>query len=727
MEEQKKFREDALAFPRLLVFACMRKKSVFIHLIHSAGVYPNIPGADPAWKGKAVGFLGDRTTFAVPQMVELGKNIAWAWDDPPICTDPEAMQAFYASPGNKEKFWIPPGEAPRVRTVCPRMLALPPDCVAFCAEERRTPIQLFAHVTNSLTRSGIDPRHYSLVLDWCCMAAQPGTGANATSSLLSFAMPAIMGSTEHLHEWAHNRLAVTMPRNGVDSHPCTAAASTGENASSPSGNRSHTTGTVDPGMLAQVTAAVVAAFRASGGADVGEGAARGTAKSAEDTKAYSEFQLAKLKGFCCVRTHDGLPTIWEYFRTTKEVDAQRTQLVEEMTDWAKKEEVVVNRGIYFDKSTMDDIVKMEFCPGTPTAYLNTAEQGMSLLICRPRTGNETADIRSREQAMKLTARNHTLTEALVLSRRDPRPPAANYHELKLDLGTFCALLWVLFGDRCDYFENCYALLRMLDSDNVYANAHIFTPLMCRQVTWAVINDSRQYFFRTVTADHFSSGRVRWPTSLLMQVIGADIQACRGITMGNFPEKWRENATIGSYLRTQGEKREFAKAGAQFAVPVGLPPPAPAQWAQPLAGPTSAIPENAASGQGNRPVTIRPSDIHPAINQMMATYITHFRSVQLRSLLRVASLAETDLPTLPKYMVQGKNTLCYSYVLGKCQGKMCGRFPHGHAPVADVSDAFASELCSKLASAVEKRMASEPPVTQAQYSGSPGHKRFKRTA
>jgi hypothetical protein len=112
VEEQKKFREDALAFPRLLVFACMRKKSAFIHLIHSAGVYPNIPGADPAWKGKAVGFLGDRTTFAVPQMVELGKNIAWAWDDPPICTDPEAMQAFYATPGNKEKFWIPPVEAP---------------------------------------------------------------------------------------------------------------------------------------------------------------------------------------------------------------------------------------------------------------------------------------------------------------------------------------------------------------------------------------------------------------------------------------------------------------------------------------------------------------------------------------------------------------------------------------------------------------------------------------
>jgi hypothetical protein len=125
-EEQKKFREDALAFPRLLVFACMRKKSIFVHLIHSAGVYPNIPGADPAWKGKIVGFLGDKITFAAPQMVELGKNVAWAWDDPLICKDTEAMAAFYAVPENKEKFWIPPGDAPKVRMVCPRMLALPP-------------------------------------------------------------------------------------------------------------------------------------------------------------------------------------------------------------------------------------------------------------------------------------------------------------------------------------------------------------------------------------------------------------------------------------------------------------------------------------------------------------------------------------------------------------------------------------------------------------------------
>ena len=83
---------------------------------------------------------------------------------------------------------------------------------------------------------------------------------------------------------------------------------------------------------------------------------------------------------------------------------------------------------------------MEFCPRMPPAYLSTAEQGTSILICCPWAGNETADIRSKEQAIRATAKNHTLVEALLLGKKGPHPPGMNYHELKLDLGTFCALL-----------------------------------------------------------------------------------------------------------------------------------------------------------------------------------------------------------------------------------------------------------------------------------------------
>jgi len=94
------------------------------------------------------------------------------------------------------------------------------------------------------------------------------------------------------------------------------------------------------------------------------------------------------------------------------------QLLEEMRQWARQNDVQLNRSIYFDKATMDDITKMEFGPGTPTAYLSMAEQGLSILICCPHMGNETADIRSKEQVMLSMQKNHTLLEALLLGKWD---------------------------------------------------------------------------------------------------------------------------------------------------------------------------------------------------------------------------------------------------------------------------------------------------------------------
>lgn len=131
-------------------------------------------------------------------------------------------------------------------------------------------------------------------------------------------------------------------------------------------------------------------------------------------------------------------------------------------------------------------------------------------------------------------KGHTLTEALLLGKWDLRSPALTFQDLKLNLGIFCALVWVLFGVKCDYFDNCYALLSMLDSKSITANAYNFTPTICRQITWAFLNNNQQYFFRMLTVDNCATGQVWWPLSLLMQIIGAEVHACREIKMGNFP-------------------------------------------------------------------------------------------------------------------------------------------------------------------------------------------------
>ena len=86
--------------------------------------------------------------------------------------------------------------------------------------------------------------------------------------------------------------------------------------------------------------------------------------------------------------------------------------------------------------------------------------------------------------------------------------------------------------------------------------------------------------------------------------------------------------------------------------------------------------------------------------MIAVYVTHFRSIQWKLLLYTANLCESDLPTLPKYMRNGNNALCYAYILGKCQGQICKKYPEGHALVSDVMNAFARDLSQMLAAGVE---------------------------
>jgi hypothetical protein len=135
-EDQKKFREDVLLYPRLLVFACMRKKSPLFHLVHSAGVYPKIPGADPEWQGKSISFLRDRSKYANPQMVELRKTMAWAWDDVMLPTDLLPMEDFYSCPGNHLKFRAPGNSSPRRHRACPQMLALPAQYFKFYATQQ---------------------------------------------------------------------------------------------------------------------------------------------------------------------------------------------------------------------------------------------------------------------------------------------------------------------------------------------------------------------------------------------------------------------------------------------------------------------------------------------------------------------------------------------------------------------------------------------------------------
>ena len=92
-------------------------------------------------------------------MVELGKNTAWGWEELMLPTDCLTMETFYGTEENQMMFWTPDPTVPWVSRACPQMLALPPECVCFCAKERRTPAELRCHAVTLLCTREVDPAH----------------------------------------------------------------------------------------------------------------------------------------------------------------------------------------------------------------------------------------------------------------------------------------------------------------------------------------------------------------------------------------------------------------------------------------------------------------------------------------------------------------------------------------------------------------------------------------
>ena len=79
---------------------------------------------------------------------------------------------------------------------------------------------------------------------------------------------------------------------------------------------------------------------------------------------------------------------------------------------------------------------------------------------------------------------------------------------------------------------------------------------------------------------------------------------------------------------------------------------------------------------------------------MGAYIARIKSLQITRIMTIAGVRWTDMPTLSNFMVNGTNSLCYNYVLGKCNPRYCTH-RQGHASANDVTDEFADAICTLL--------------------------------
>ena len=86
--------------------------------------------------------------------------------------------------------------------------------------------------------------------------------------------------------------------------------------------------------------------------------------------------------------------------------------------------------------------------------------------------------------------------------------------------------------------------------------------------------------------------------------------------------------------------------------------------------------------------------------MMADYVSAYGlRIPLTDILNKANKQITDLPTIPKYVANGRPFICWANILGCCTYAEC-QYKKGHISRSAITDSFADKVDTKLMPGVE---------------------------
>jgi hypothetical protein len=150
---------------------------------------------------------------------------------------------------------------------------------------------------------------------------------------------------------------------------------------------------------------------------------------------------------------------------------------------------------------------------------------------------ETKRVRKQEQALSATEKTRLLDDLLKLPKGTTRAPADNFWELKMNVLTFMALVWVLFGSQCDYYKSLRQIYKTLKLKEVCTLKASFTAENCRCITWAILDDGRAFFDDVKTTINFTGQDITFPQSHLIDILN-NIRYAVPVEQASFPDEWR---------------------------------------------------------------------------------------------------------------------------------------------------------------------------------------------
>ena len=192
---------------------------------------------------------------------------------------------------------------------------------------------------------------------------------------------------------------------------------------------------------------------------------------------------------------------------------------------------------FFTNATIKDIINLNFNPVKAVPTYSSTQRGISILTCRPKSAHEVNLIKDFEEARRAMAHTAQFNEVRHRQKAQPSAPPDNYHDLCLSVNMFCALIWTLFGEECDYYKGMLEIADTLDLQEVHVIQESFTPDVCRRITWAILTDGRSFFNLVLVESQFHQRqRFKWPTSLIYKIVN-NVRYAETIHRPMYPTEW----------------------------------------------------------------------------------------------------------------------------------------------------------------------------------------------
>jgi hypothetical protein len=373
---------EATALPGLQFYAYMQPGEGFLVVGHTLSTIYSTTTDVANYHGKVILFTGVRTATHQCVPVVLPLLSAFAWKKCRTVDNRSKLAEWYVD--NQAEYgnlWDPtPQDRTRTELLIPRMIALPLWVAKLYHNFNGAmmPHKLLAALKQHLSSpdTALDNGdEWGLVQQWLLVAAQRDNGGGDPTkrqSHITFNTGSLLSNNALMHWWTNNQLDATLGRRTNPNRLGTTVGIQGNMA-------------IVQNMSGIITTEVGKGlgFAMQNANKVGP-AQSGRSGASNETKPYTEDQVATLLGFQGAMNVSYLTKVWRLFKTSKapNYDHLRRAIKSKMLRCADWQQCWIKEGIYFNNKTLDEWISLKFNPGDSTTLYSSADKGISILKCR---------------------------------------------------------------------------------------------------------------------------------------------------------------------------------------------------------------------------------------------------------------------------------------------------------------------------------------------------------